>query len=1163
MPSFKSNEWEFQGMVVGWLNEFLATGSYPFDTATANTSLKVPDSTKYPDVLLWINYTANSGYCGWELKPPTIKADDTELLKNAVEKAHTMQADYFVTWNMRDAIIWQTPKPNEIVKAEHRVKQYPSLYAINNVEDLKNEQNKISLKDRAKEVLDDLASLKNKGTLSSTVATPTFFVKKLHTVVDNIYPDVEKALKKKTGLNIKFRNEVNAWAKKQGISNTGTDEFYKMVARQMVYHLLARIIFYETLTGAHKNLPELDLQGLTGQNAMNKLREYFNDAGNIDWQAVFEKNLSDDVELTGESIDVIRKLIEELNHYSFSLLPHDVIGAVFEQLIPETERHSLGQYFTREDLVDLINAFCVRITNAVVLDPTCGTGTFLLRAYDKKKTAGLYDHKELLGQLWGIDIANFPAELATINLFRQNVAEISNFPRIIRKDFFEIKPESVHKFPPLKKGQDSEFQIDVKMPVFDAAVGNFPFIRQELIEKAVKGYKGSIEKVIKQDWLAEYPDAFTIDDSNKNAIIEQFKKGKKIDWTQIGFNLSGQADIYAYLFFHTARFIKEGGRMGFITSNSWLDVAYGYELQKFMLNNFKIIAILESRCEPWFEDAAVNTVVTILERCSNKAERDNHIAKFVKIKKKLADLIPQDIKLEKPERWGHLEILVNTIEKAGEEYLGFEKTGKQINSLNGLETREDDNFRIRIKKQGDLLEELNKEGKTAKWGQYLRAPEIYFEMTSHTLNLTTLKKVANLNRGITTGINDFFYLSKDSVAHWDIEGEFLAPALKSPRESDSITINSNGLRNRIFLCDVDKDKLKATGKNKALSYVKWGENQVNAQGQKWPNVVSVVGRKLWYSLGKRGPGSILLFMNSGDSHRVLFNPDKVYVDHNFFEVHITKGLELGLLLYLNSSLAALFKEVIGRANLGEGGLKVEGVDWVELHCPPKQILKAFTKESTGKFTALLNRPVKPIVEEVKMKDRQKLDSLILEALGLDPKKYLNPLYDGLTELVRERIDLGKMRNKVKKAKVATDTEKIKSQVIEVVLPNGVKKFPEDFLDNPLKQNECETVNIPGEQLKLGGQFLTQHEIFTEEGFKYVAASTATAKYIVYAQKPNLYLIAVPKDDVVTSKAVQKYEIYLKKLKEKLQTQLADQISDYKLADTITEQIFEEFGLPQI
>ncbi len=197
-----------------------------------------------------------------------------------------------------------------------------------------------------------------------------------------------------------------------------------------------------------------------------------------------------------------------------------------------------------------------------------------------------------------------------------------------------------------------------------------------------------------------------------------------------------------------------------------------------------------------------------------------------------------------------------------------------------------------------------------------------------------------------------------------------------------------------------------------------------------------------------------------------------------------------------------------------------------------------------------------------MKDRQKLDSLILEALGLDPKVYLKPLYDGLTELVRERIELGKMRGKVKKAKIATDTEQIKNQVIEAVIPNGVKKFPEDFLEKPLKPSEYESIPIPGETLKLGALFMGQHDVVSEN-FTYTAANTEIAKYIIYSQKPNLYIINVPKDEQVIVNAVQKYEIYLNELKEKLRIELVNQISDYKKAEIVTEQILAEYGLPQI
>ena len=57
-------------------------------------------------------------------------------------------------------------------------------------------------------------------------------------------------------------------------------------------------------------------------------------------------------------------------------MPQDVVGNVFEKLIPPEERHALGQYFTNENLVDLITAFCVRSKSDKVLDPTCGTGLF-------------------------------------------------------------------------------------------------------------------------------------------------------------------------------------------------------------------------------------------------------------------------------------------------------------------------------------------------------------------------------------------------------------------------------------------------------------------------------------------------------------------------------------------------------------------------------------------------------------------------------------------------------------------------------------------------------------------------------------------------------------------------------------------------------------------
>ena len=1168
MPTVKANEREFMSQVISWLNEFLNAGTYPFEVASSEPSVQLSEKktkfawekkTKFPDVQIWLNRLAQQGFCGWELKTPVTAVDDMELLKDAAEKARAMNADYFVTWNMKNSIIWRTPHPGESVTVRNRLKSYRPLYQISVPDDLWIEPNKILLKNRVKEILDDLTMLNQEGHLHLIEVDATYFVGRLNSAVKTLYPYMQKSLNDKVGGDADFKNKLFDWAVKQGIAHYDHPSFYETVSRQIVYRLLARILFYQTLIRHWSDLPRLDISGLDGQAAAKRFSETFEKARGKDWHAVFKEDFLDRVIIPDPAIIELTKLIKDLNRFNFSIMPQDVIGAVFEKLIPYEERHALGQYFTRENLVDLINAFCVRTNDANVLDPTCGTGTFLTRAYDKLRVAGQIEHKKLLSQLWGIDIAHFPAELATINLFRQNLSDCANFPRIICIDAFEVEVGQSFEFPPPKVSPDSTFpMIKEKLPIFDAALGNFPYVRQELINRRIKGYKNFLEDTIKKEWLADYPDAFVISDNE----LKEFKRSGKINFSEVDFKLSGQADMYAYLFFHTARFVKEGGRMGFVTSNAWLDVAYGYELQKFLLNNFKIIAVLESRCEPWFEDPAINTIVTIVERCSDKKERDNHIVKFVKVKKKLSQLIPWDMKLEASARWFGLDAMVHRIESVGKEHYKIDKE-TVVNTLTGLESYEDDNFRVRFIKQSELLNKLMAESKTSKWGQYLRAPNVYFDILKDLGNkFTQLHDVAELRSGIKTGVNEFFYFTDEKARHWKIEEEFLVPVIKSPRESDSINISPSNLKQKIFYCNLSKDDLRKQRKYGALNYIEWGEQQITSEGQKWSEVSSVSNRARWYDLGERSPGRILPFINSGDIHRVLYNPECVYVDHNLFEICARTDIEFGLLLYLNSSLGGLLKETIGRTNLGEGGLKVEGVDWDTVLCPKKGILRELARLGKDNFDALLNRPIKSVFEEVKMKDRQKLDGLVLQALGLDPKKYLKPIYDGLTELVRERIELANMRKKVKQVKTQSDVDRLKKQVIEEVLPYGLKKFPEQFLDKPLKPQDYQNISIPRESLKLGMYFMGTQEVVSDAGFKYQAQSVEEAKYIVYSQKPDTYVVNLPKDKMVITKAVSDYERYLDKLGDDLFQEFFKRTFDHKLSETLTQKTLIDLGLPE-
>lgn len=1167
MSEVHSNEREFSGRVIVWLNELIGSGVYPFDTATGEVSIKASgETTKFPDVQIWLNRAAKQGFCDWEIKQPSIPADDPELLENAANKARAMGADYFVTWNMRNAILWRTPQAHTAVTAEDRVKEYSPIYEISQPEDMWDKLNEIRLKERAHEILEDLKTIKYDGHLNQIEVDTTYFVGRLHKSVDILYPVLSDTLMQRVGGDNQFKRDLQVWGTRQGIANVTDADFHQAVAKQIIYRLLVRILFYLTLQRQFQFLPELSISGLSGQAAGAHLKEIFSRARDLDWHAVFEEGLQDTIDLPDAAIGEIDLLLRDLKRFNFGYMPHDVIGAVFEKLIPQTERHALGQYFTPENLVDFILAFCVRERDDMVLDPTCGTGTFLLRAYNKKmRHLGMVEHKQLLPQIWGVDIAHFPAELATINLFRQNLSDYANFPRIIVSDFFDIKPGDTFDFPPPKADLSSGFtRIPEQIPQFDAAVGNFPFIRQELIEKSVPHYKENLENIVKEDWLADYPDAFKIKDIDWQEFKKAREAGRRYDLSNVEFNLSGQADIYAYLFFHTGRFVKEGGRMGFITSNSWLDVAYGYELQKYMVNNFKIIAILESRCEPWFEDAAVNTVVTILERCSDKKERQKHIASFVKVKKKLAELIPWDAKQDAARRWIGLDGLVHKIENAAYSDKCYDvKTNKCI--LDGVATVEDDDFRIRLVKQSDLKAQLDKEQKTAKWGQYLRAPQVYFDLLNeHGDKFVPLHNVADIKRGITTGINEFFHLDEERINHWGIESEFLIPVITTVKEVDDLIIKPEVAKYKLFLCNKSKQQLIKQGKINALKYIEWGEKQTTDNGIFWSDVPSTKNRKDWWALGEIEPGDIMLNRFVGQRFFVALNKEKTILGDVVFEgiFNDNKHRKIGS-IFVNSAITALSTELVGRINLGEGLLTTYGPEINEFLLPNPDIIDNKYIASIEKtFNTLSSRPIKPIFEEVKMKDRRKLDSLILEAMGLDPQKYLQPVYDGLTELVRERIELAAMRTRLSKTKKAQAPDKMKEQIIAELVQSGIKQFPDDFLVDKLKPQDYTGVPVPNVPLKLGHYFLGQQDVIGE-GFNYTARSLAAAKYIIYAHKPDEYIVYLPDDDIVVTKAVTEYEQYLKELLKKLNQEILNRTFDHKLAESISKRIFEELGLPLI
>ncbi|ABX03192.1 MAG TPA: hypothetical protein DEF47_12420 [Herpetosiphon sp.] len=94
-------------------------------------------------------------------------------------------------------------------------------------------------------------------------------------------------------------------------------------------------------------------------------------------------------------IEAIRQIMQRLNLYRLSDLQlertRDIVKYVYEQIVPEPLRHSLGEYFTPEWLVeftlDRVGYQGSQILDQKILDPCCGSGNFLIHAIERYKQA--------------------------------------------------------------------------------------------------------------------------------------------------------------------------------------------------------------------------------------------------------------------------------------------------------------------------------------------------------------------------------------------------------------------------------------------------------------------------------------------------------------------------------------------------------------------------------------------------------------------------------------------------------------------------------------------------------------------------------------------------------------------------------------------------------
>lgn len=102
---------------------------------------------------------------------------------------------------------------------------------------------------------------------------------------------------------------------------------------------------------------------------------------------------------------MFRELSRQLQQYDFGEVKEDILKGVYQELIDLDTRHALGEYYTPDWLCERVVASLDISANSSLLDPACGSGSFLRAAIARLRNEfPKIGAAELAEQVVGIDI---------------------------------------------------------------------------------------------------------------------------------------------------------------------------------------------------------------------------------------------------------------------------------------------------------------------------------------------------------------------------------------------------------------------------------------------------------------------------------------------------------------------------------------------------------------------------------------------------------------------------------------------------------------------------------------------------------------------------------------------------------------------------------------